>query len=132
MTPTDMARLYAAAFPHSHPWSAAEIESLSQPPGFVVTASSGFAIGRSVAGEAELVTIAVDPAARRQGTARGLLAAFEARAMAERCFLEVAADNVAAIALYRASGWQEVGRRSAYYSRPDGPAVDALTMTKTP
>lgn len=131
MTPAEMARLYAAAFPNSRAWTEAEIADLTQPPGFVVTVPNGFAIGRSVAGEAELITIAVDPAARRQGTGRALLAAFEAKANADHLFLEVAADNTPAIALYRSAGWRETGRRKAYYKRQTGPAVDALTMSKT-
>lgn len=131
MTPAEMVRVYAAAFPDSRPWSEAEIGALSQPPGFVVAASNGFAIGRSIAGEAELITIAVDPGARRQGTGRALLTAFEAEADADHLFLEVAADNAPAIALYRSAGWQDTGRRKAYYKRPTGPAVDALTMSKT-
>jgi ribosomal-protein-alanine N-acetyltransferase len=42
-------------------------------------------------------------------------------------FLEVAVDNVAALALYRSRGFEAVGRRPGYYSRPDGP-IDAMIM----
>lgn len=132
MTPADMAALYARAFPQSRPWSPDEIAQLAAPPGFVVTAETGFALGRAVAGEAELVTIAVDPSARRQGLGRTLLAAFEAEARAlgaETAFLEVAEDNTAALSLYRATGWTETGRRRGYYQRATGP-VDAVTMTR--
>jgi len=129
-----MAALYAAAFPASRPWSGAEIAGLiAGPGGFAVSAETGFAIGRAIAGEAELITIAVAPEARRQGAGRALLAAFltEARARAaDMAFLEVAADNAPAIGLYRATGWAETGRRRGYYARPDG-AVDALTMSVT-
>ena len=104
---------------------------LPVPPGFVVTVSQGFAIGRSVAGEAELITLAVDPAAQGHGKGRKLLAAFESAAQADRLFLEVAADNRPALALYHAAGWAEAGRRPRYYPRATGGAVDALTLTKT-
>jgi ribosomal-protein-alanine N-acetyltransferase len=49
---------------------------------------------------------------------------------AESLFLEVAADNPAAIDLYVAAGFAEVGRRRGYYSRRGYPAVDALIMRR--
>lgn len=132
MTHDEMATLYARAFPGGRAWSADEIAALAAAPGFAVTAPTGFALGRAVAGEAELVTIAVDPAARRHGAGRALLADFEDSARsrgADRAFLEVAADNDAARGLYASAGWEETGRRIGYYARPKG-AVDALTMSK--
>jgi len=39
-------------------------------------------------------------------------------------FLEVAADNAAAIGLYRATGWQQAGQRRNYYA----PGLAALVM----
>ncbi|HCQ65593.1 MAG TPA: 30S ribosomal protein S18 alanine N-acetyltransferase [Rhodobacteraceae bacterium] len=132
MTPAAMAALYARAFRDGRPWSADEIAQLMAAPGFAVTTQAGFALGRAVAGEAELVTVAVDPGARRQGQGRALLAAFDAQARAlgaETAFLEVAADNTAAQGLYRATGWVVTGRRKAYYRRATG-AVDAVMMTK--
>lgn len=128
-----MAALYAQAFPQARAWSAEEIAKLAESPGFAVCDAAGFALGRVVAGEAELLTIAVAPEARRQGVGRAVLAAFEAEARARAAavaFLEVAADNAAARALYHAAGWAETGRRQGYYTRPTG-AVDALVLTKT-
>jgi [ribosomal protein S18]-alanine N-acetyltransferase len=43
-------------------------------------------------------------------------------------FLEVATDNLPAQALYRAFGFDEVGRREGYYQRADGTRISALTM----
>ena len=133
MTPETMAALYARAFPADRGWTADEIAALAHAPGgFALSRPGGFALGRAVAGEAELLTIAVEPGARRQGTGRALLAAFEAMAGslgAGRGFLEVAADNTAARALYGGAGWAETGRRRGYYARPAG-AVDALILTK--
>jgi len=103
-----------------------------EPGGFAVTAQEGFALGRAVAGEAELITIAVTPDRRRAGAGRALLARFEAEAIqrgAETAFLEVADDNAAALGLYRAAGWRETGRRKGYYAR-EGGTVDALTLAK--
>lgn len=133
MTLDEMAALYARAFPGGRAWAAGEIAALTEAPGgFAVTEADGFAIGRAAAGEAELITIAVAPEARRTGIGRRLLEAFEDAARgrgALAAFLEVAADNEAALALYRAQGWDETGRRRGYYRRAGG-AVDAVTMTK--
>ena len=41
----------------------------------------------------------------------------------------MAEDNAAAIALYRAAGFVEAGRRPGYYPRSDGPAAAALILT---
>jgi [ribosomal protein S18]-alanine N-acetyltransferase len=134
MTPADMAAIYASAFPNSRAWSAEEIAGLiAGPGGFSVSSEAGFALGRAIAGEAELITIAVAPEARRKGAGKALLAEFEAQARAREAdtgFLEVAADNAVALALYRRAGWQENGRRKGYYARPTG-AVDAITMLKS-
>ena len=134
MTPEEMAALYARTFPQGRAWAADEIRALiAVPGGFVVGAADGFALGRAVAGEAELITIAVDPARRRHGIGRRLLVAFAAEAAhrgATTAFLEVAADNAAALALYRANGWYETGRRRGYYARA-GSAVDAVMMART-
>ncbi len=128
-----MAALFARAFAPGRGWSADEIAALIDAPGgFVVTAPDGFALGRAIAGEAELITIAVAPEARQQGIGRHLLAAFEAAAHARAAdtgFLEVAADNGAARALYCGAGWAETGRRAGYYAR-QGAAVDAVMMAK--
>ena len=142
MTPPALSALYRAAFPDARPWSPEEFaEMLARPETVLVKAKQGFApgfalgfaLGRVVADEAELITLAVHPGARRRGLGRWLLAAFEARAGARgarRAFLEVAADNGPAVALYLQAGWRESGRRKGYYPRRDQPAVDALTLQK--
>lgn len=95
---------------------------------------AGLILMRAIAGEAEVLTLAVAPAHRRRGVGRALLEAGLAQAAllgAEAAFLEVAADNPAALNLYRRSGFQEVGRRLGYYARPSGPAADALVLRRT-
>jgi len=87
----------------------------------------GFAFLRVVVDEAEVHTVGVDPARRREGIGRALLtrAAAAARARgAARLYLEVARDNEGAIALYEAMGFGREGVRPGYY--PGG--VDALVM----
>ncbi len=90
---------------------------------------TGFIVLRQVLDEAEVILIAVDHGARRQGIARHLLRhALGLLNGATRVFLEVAEDNSAAIALYRGVGFSDVGRRRGYYARPDGAATDAIVL----
>lgn len=116
------------------PFTEAEFASLLAAPGvFVLGDATGFALGRVAADEAELLTVAVAPAARRRGRGRHWLRAFEAEAArrgAETGFLEVAEKNAAARALYAAEGWAEVGRRRGYYALPGGGRSDALVLRK--
>lgn len=93
--------------------------------------SPGFILGQLAADEAEILSLGVAPEWQRLGLGKRLidgLARAVKRAEARRLFLEVAADNTAALALYRAAGFQETGRRKGYYKRRDGTAVDALNM----
>jgi len=78
----------------------------------------GFILSRTIADEAEILSVAIAPAWRRRGFARPLLelhlrrlAGLGARAV----FLEVDEHNVPACRLYRQSGFYEVGRRRSYY-----------------
>jgi ribosomal-protein-alanine N-acetyltransferase len=71
--------------------------------------------------EAEILNIAVDPAHRRRGLARRLLAA--ALRQPRTFFLEVRESNAAAQALYRSLGFTACGHRPGYYRHPDEPAV---------
>ncbi|MBW6505802.1 MAG: GNAT family N-acetyltransferase [Rhodobacteraceae bacterium] len=134
MTPAALAALHAACFTTPRPWSAAEFASLLVLPGvFLLGDSRGFVLGRAAAGEAELLTLAVAPALRRQGLGRALLAAFEAAAQAEGAgvaYLEVAAANAPARALYAAAGWREAGRRRGYYQLPGSGTDDALVLAR--
>ncbi len=91
----------------------------------------GFMMLRLAGDEAELLTIAVDPAHRGRGLGRALLNAGFADLMmtpVRRMFLEVDETNTSAIALYRRFGFAEIGTRKAYYPRPDGSAATALVM----
>lgn len=128
MTPAELAGLHALCFTTPRPWAEAEFTSILSTTGaFLITRQNGFLIGRVIADEAELLTIAVAPDARRTGTGRALMAEFNATSRgqgATAAFLEVAADNHAALALYRATGWEQVGQRRRYY----GPDLDAIVM----
>ena len=130
LTHAQLARLHAACFEVPRPWTAREFAQILGSPGVaLMTAPGGFAVGRAAAGEAELLTLAVDPARRRLGIGRALLAAFEARARAcgaAEAALEVSEGNAPARALYAAAGWHAAGRRPRYYH--DG--QDALVLRK--
>jgi len=128
-----LAALHAEAFPPPQRWGAEAIGLMLALPGhFALLAAEGsepfgFALGRAVAGEAEVLTLAVRPAARRAGLGRALMRALMGEAVrrgATELFLEVAETNAAARALYGALGASEAGRRRAYY--PDG--GDALVL----
>ena len=135
MTPEQMAILHSRAFDgQGRPWSIQEFASLLDSPHvFCVSDEFAFALGRAIAGEAELLTLATDPAEQRQGLGRKAVKLFEAEAQrrgAEICFLEVAADNHAAIALYQSGAYHEIARREAYYEKPSGDRVDAIVFQK--
>ena len=97
-------------------WAAYEGEALA-----------GYAGGWIVDGQVQILKVGVDPAMRRRGIARELLAhvAADARDLgASRCSLEVRAGNVGAQELYSALGFRSLGVRPRYYS--DG--EDAVIM----
>jgi ribosomal-protein-alanine N-acetyltransferase len=133
MQPGEMARLHGESFARG--WSEATFAELcADPRSHLVTAPHGFALAQSVLDEAELLTIVIAPEARGQGHGRALLADLRARLRAAgivRLFLEVAEDNTAGRALYRAAGFAETGRRKGYYPRPGG-AADALLLAVAP
>lgn len=129
MTPERMADLHARAFAPERGWTAAEFAALLASPHVRCLAHThGFALVREIAGEAELLTLAVDPDHRRRGIAAQLMQDWRKSAQAATAFLEVAADNLAAQSLYRQHGFDVSGRRKGYYTRPDGPKVDAVIM----
>ena len=94
---------------------------------------AGFAMLRHLGEEAELITIAVDPKWRKRGVGVALLRALIDDLLmspAKRLFLEVAADNVAALKLYGKFGFQKVSERKGYYPRPDGTPATAIVMAR--
>lgn len=135
-----MAQIHAAAFGPQTAWSAPSILHLVSTPGvFALVAEhkgtpAGFVLMRAAANEAEVLTIAVDPACHRQGLARALVLAGLTASLAVECdtvFLEVATDNDPAKALYQGLGFAEAGVRKGYYARKGAPAVDALILRWT-
>lgn len=135
MTPERMADIHARAMPGARSWSASEYRALTGSTGvFTVSIATSFAIGRAVLDQVELLLIATDPEAQRQGLGRKTLQGFEhdaAQRGAQTAFLEVAASNTPALRLYSSCGWAQTSRRKNYYRFSDGRREDALIFEKT-
>ncbi|RVT96727.1 GNAT family N-acetyltransferase [Rhodovarius crocodyli] len=126
----DLAALHATAFTGPDAWSATSIAGLLASPGCYALwlPGQGFIMARAIAGEAEILTLAVAPAFRRMGLGGLLLRGAIAVAReveATTIFLEVASNNTGALHLYRTSGFEAQGLRRHYYS--DG--SDALVLS---
>ncbi|WP_085906467.1 ribosomal protein S18-alanine N-acetyltransferase [Kiloniella majae] len=92
----------------------------------------GFILWQEVVGETEILTFCVDPSSRGLGFAKKIiLEMFEIfrQASVNKVFLEVSEENIVALSLYRAMGFSEIARRSKYYHKSDGTAVDAVVMS---
>lgn len=139
-----VARLHKVCFDDA--WSRSDLASLLALPGsFALLARwqrggrfgldpkpcVGFSICRVTKDECELLSLGVLPEGRQLGIGGQLIVASQDRsrtAAAASMFLEVAVDNLAAQKLYLNYGFEVIGRREAYYRRPDGGRVAALTM----
>lgn len=129
-----LAALHALCFDHA--WDAPSIARLLAMPGafgFTVedgaggeagddpdALPAGLVLARVGGGEAEILSIGVAPPARGAGLGHRLLKAVAihaAAAGAGSLFLEVAEDNLPALALYERFGFHTVGIRPAYYAR---------------
>jgi len=122
------------------PWTRAQVAgSLALPTtrGWVVVSDDGVVHAHLLVAcpgpEAEVLILAVHPSCRRRGWARRLLGAAH-RAWTdlgvEEAFLEVRADNEAALRLYASLGWRTAGARQAYYR--DGTDAILLRWRPTP
>lgn len=131
-----LAELHALCFAQA--WRAAAFEDFLETPGaaaMIATVAGepvGFIVYRIGADEAEIVTLGVRPESRLNGAGRALVeAALTAMATAgvRSCFLEVAADNAPAQALYARAGFRRVGGRPDYY-RDAGRRADADVLRR--
>ncbi|MGD9981889.1 MAG: GNAT family N-acetyltransferase [Hyphomonadaceae bacterium] len=131
-----LASLHARAFPKA--WTAGEIARLMENKAVFAlihgngAEAQGFVMAWTAAGDAELLTVAVVPEARRRGFGAALVIAAGVTALvrgATSMHLEVAEDNAAARALYAKLGYEEAGRRHAYYAG-EGGSIDAIVMRR--
>ena len=114
----------------SDPWSAVALRELFQSgtsAGVVVTAAAdperlaGYLFARAIAGEAEILNVAVLPEYRRLGLGRRLLAEALERLVGQgvrQVYLEVRESNDPARELYARLGFRPVGMRPDYYRKP--------------
>lgn len=134
----DIARLHAELFPEG--WNDASVlATLSHPGSVALVAAAGtprqigaFALAQVAADEAEILSIGVLPGWQRQGVGLKLIQGVQRAAVrsgALRMFLDVAASNKAALALYAKAGFKETGRRKGYYAKSGAAAEDAIQLT---
>ncbi|WP_157019271.1 GNAT family N-acetyltransferase [Mesorhizobium xinjiangense] len=136
-----LARLHAGEFTRA--WTDGEFSVLlEQEPVFGFAARevgqpkgdpAGFVLARQAAGEAEILTITVARARRRQGLGWLLMDAVLRELhgqRAESLFLEVDETNLPACSLYRRLGFQEVGKRPGYYELAERGRSNALVMRR--
>ena len=122
---------------HGHPWTLGNFsDALRSEYQCKVFEQEGEMLGYAVlllaVDEAELLDIAIAAAHQRKGAGRKLLESMLALARHEnmrRMVLEVRASNQPAIALYRASGFEQIGLRRDYYPATNG-REDAILMGK--
>lgn len=119
-------------------WTSSQCMGMLSLPGVWLTIASagerdvGFSLSRKVADEAELLLLAVRPAARGRGIGGALLRAVidEARGRGVAMLhLEVRAGN-AAVQLYLREGFAKVGERKGYYRGKSGQVFDAQTFAR--
>ncbi len=135
-----VSELHASRFAKA--WNDGEIHSLiSQPSvfGFIARHDGqpvrgrpgGFVLAREAAGDAEILTIAVETRMTRQSLGwRLMLAAIQEvrRRGGKTLFLEVDENNIPAVALYHKLGFARAGERKSYYTHADGRKSTALVM----
>jgi [ribosomal protein S18]-alanine N-acetyltransferase len=116
-----LAAIHATAFSAADAWSRDVFDlQLAMPNVFgLIHRAGGLILMRQAADEADVLTLAVAPAARRSGVAQALL--LEATRIAasrgvRAAFLEVSVTNIAARELYTKTGFTRVGLRRLYYS----------------
>jgi [ribosomal protein S18]-alanine N-acetyltransferase len=130
----ELSQVHCASFAEG--WSSSDFVTwLSRPDSFAALSlrerdAVAFGLVLAAGDEAELLTIATRPDARRRGLGREILQALDEEARRRglrRWVLEVARNNVAALGLYKSCGFVEIGVRKAYY--PQGEErVDALVL----
>jgi ribosomal-protein-alanine N-acetyltransferase len=129
-----LAELHASTF--DRPWSGPDIAALLHNPvsiAFLAQDSDGAPLGFILAwapgADAEILTLAIDPHARRQGhgaTLTRAACAIAAARGATAMLLEVAADNAPARALYEKLGFRQHAVRPLYYAS----GADALILRR--
>ena len=120
----------------SEPWPEKEFTKASAADNYIYLVAEhnnkiiGYAGCVFAADEADITNIAVDSEVRRMGIGRRLLLCLVERAQKAglaNIFLEVRVSNEAARGLYVQTGFEAVGLRKNFYSKP---AEDGILMVK--
>lgn len=121
---------------HVHPWTRGNFsDALAS--GYLCKAAEldgelvGYAVLMPGVDDAELLDIGIAAQHQRRGLGHAVLRAMLALARElgrQRVVLEVRASNAAAIALYRSTGFLEMGLRRDYYVTLNGRREDAILM----
>ncbi len=113
-------------------WSESQIASIPDYAFYIVAEWEGEILGCGsiycIAGEGQIMNIAVGPNFRGLGIGKGLMQKLEDCAITRDCeiiSLEVAENNQSAIGLYEKCGYTEIGRRKGFYR-----GIDAIMMEK--
>lgn len=119
-----------AATSMANPWSARQFASELDITGVRLVADTGKICGvvffRTIAPEAEMLQLAVDPSCRRRGIGSQLLRQGMRQLAGQGvqvCFLEVRRRNRGARNFYRQAGFMQIARRRKYYHCPEDDAV---------
>jgi ribosomal-protein-alanine N-acetyltransferase len=132
-----LAQLHGASFHRG--WGEGEFETMLTERNTMVhrlrigRKTTGFAVSRIAADEAEILSIAVAASHRGRGLSRNLLLTHLGH-LAGRgvrtVFLEVEENNQPARRLYQRAGFSVAGRRERYYREANGEQLDALLMRR--
>jgi ribosomal-protein-alanine N-acetyltransferase len=130
-----MAAIHASAFATPDAWSRDVFSlQLALPNVFgLLHPAGGLILVRIAADEAEILTLAVNPAARRGGIGSALLqeaTTLAAEIGARTVFLEVSVANIAGRQLYASAGFVQAGRRPRYYSDQSDALVLRLDLAR--
>ena len=112
-----------------HKWTENDFADLKKSGCDIIASQNSFVVWRTIADEAEIISIGVTPLARRTGTASALLQLVENDVKnmgGKTIFLEVDTSNIPALELYKKSGFFNAGTRPHYYEN----GHDAIIMKK--
>lgn len=128
--------LHADAF--ANYWNVSDFNDFFSTPGtlaWLAYTSDGTAAGMVVLRiqmeQADIITIAVKPQFRRRGIARALMQQamnVATQQRAQKLFLDVEDNNIAAHQLYKELEFEQISRRKLYYRQKNGSYTDALVM----
>jgi ribosomal-protein-alanine N-acetyltransferase len=135
----DIAVMHAQLFDKS--WARDDIARLLELPSCLAlvahpgstSGAIGFLLAQKTPEEAEILSLGIARSWQRRGVGTLLVQRLIEMTMqsgAKRIFLDVGADNPAALALYGKLGFAHLARRKSYYSRPAGQREDALLMVR--